>query len=286
MARLVILSDLHLSPTHGFFWQNFLLARQAANAIDADAVVVSGDLAINGPDSDEELAFATGALKGIKARCLALPGNHDVGDEPPGQDAHQLIDLPRLARWDRYIGPDRWALDLHHWTVLGLNSQLPGSGLAREAEQNQWLDHELARAAGRRIAIIMHKPLFIETADESTPSPSSTVPSVRPGLMQRFAKGGVELVVSGHLHTHRDRVVDGVRYLWVPATSFNGARGLTGDNRNGFISLELNQEGAHPTVHRPAGLVDHDLLAIKGHGRYSFLRDMPPCPPEVGIDTL
>jgi hypothetical protein len=33
---------------------------------------------------------------------------------------------------------------------------------------------------------------------------------------------------------------------------------------------------------RPAalsGLVSHDLAVIKGHGRYQFLRDMPPSPP-------
>jgi hypothetical protein len=35
-------------------------------------------------------------------------------------------------------------------------------------------------------------------------------------------------------------------------------------------------------VHYPEGLVTHDLAAIKGHGQYAFLRDMPPAPPEVG----
>jgi hypothetical protein len=28
-------------------------------------------------------------------------------------------------------------------------------------------------------------------------------------------------------------------------------------------------------------LQQHDLVAVKQHGRYKFLRDMPPCPPEI-----
>jgi 3',5'-cyclic AMP phosphodiesterase CpdA len=74
MARIVVLSDIHLSPTHGFFWENWCVARESADAAKADAVIVNGDLAINGPESDAEIAFAATAL-GNYARaswpCLA-----------------------------------------------------------------------------------------------------------------------------------------------------------------------------------------------------------------------
>lgn len=279
MGRVVLLSDLHLSPTHGFFWENFKLARDAANALTPDVVIVSGDLAINGPDSDAEIAFAARALKGISAPVLALPGNHDVGDEPPGQDAKQLIDGPRIARWLGAFGRDRWRHDTGNWTLLGLNSQLPGSGLPQEAEQNVWLDAELAAAKGRRIAVIMHKPVFLDRADEDVASASCTVPAARPALMARFAAGGVELVISGHLHVHRDRVVDGVRYLWAPATSFVSAHEGLGARLCGLFSIDFGDDGAQVTLHRPDGLIDYDLAAIKQHGRYKFLRDMPECPP-------
>ena len=59
MARIVVLSDIHLSPTHGFFWENWCVAREFPDAAKADAVIVNGDLAINGPDSDAEIAFAS-----------------------------------------------------------------------------------------------------------------------------------------------------------------------------------------------------------------------------------
>jgi 3',5'-cyclic AMP phosphodiesterase CpdA len=73
MARIVVLSDIHLSPTHGFFWENWCVAREFADAAKADAVIVNGDLAINGPDSDAEIAFAATALGNLRTPVMALP---------------------------------------------------------------------------------------------------------------------------------------------------------------------------------------------------------------------
>jgi 3',5'-cyclic AMP phosphodiesterase CpdA len=121
MARIVVLSDIHLSPTHGFFWENWCVAREFANAANADAVIVNGDLAINGPDSDAEIAFAATALGKLRASIVkALPGNHDVGDEPPGQDARQIINADRLARWDKSFVSDRWTVDAGGWRLIGV----------------------------------------------------------------------------------------------------------------------------------------------------------------------
>jgi len=89
-----------------------------------------------------------------------MPGNHDVGDEPPGQDPDQIVDADRLARWDSYFATDRWALDAGGWRLLGVNAQPFGSSLAREHAQIQWLD-EHVNTAGRPIALFLHKPLFL-----------------------------------------------------------------------------------------------------------------------------
>jgi 3',5'-cyclic AMP phosphodiesterase CpdA len=146
MARIVILSDIHLSPTHGFFWENWCVAREFADAVKADAVIVNGDLAINGPDSDAEIAFAAAALGKLRTPVMALPGNHNVGDEPPGQDSDQIIDEDRLTRWDSSFATDCWALDTGGWRLVGVNAQLFGSGLAREHAQDHWLDEQLSTA--------------------------------------------------------------------------------------------------------------------------------------------
>ena len=52
-----------------------------------------------------------------------------------------------------------------------------------------------------------------------------------------------------------------------------------GDGRCGLAVLDFSQNGVEVTIERTHGLISHDLAAIKGHGRYQFLRDMPPSPP-------
>ena len=278
MARIVVLSDIHLSPTHGFFWGNWCVAREFADAAKADAVIVNGDLAINGPDSDAEIAFAATALGKLRTRVLALPGNHDVGDEPPGQDPDQIIDAVRLARWDGSFAADRWVLDTGGWRLVGVNAQLFGSGLTREHAQDQWLDEQLS-TAGRPTALFLHKPLFLEGPADDVVIPACMVPSARARLLDKLNRSDVRLIVSGHLHQHRDRMIGSQRHLWVPAVAFAGLRALGGDSRCGVTVLDFSQDGVEVTIERPPGLISHDLDAIKGHGRYPFLRDMPPCPP-------
>lgn len=279
MSKIVFLSDLHLSPTHGFFWENFRQAREAADAAGAEAVVVNGDLCINGPDSDAEMAFAQASLARFATPVLALPGNHDVGDEPPGQDKAQIIDEARLARWDASFGTDRFVKDVGAWRLLGVNAQLFGSGLAREAEQVAWMDECLATAGGRRLALVLHKPLFIETAAEMAATPSCMTPAPRDALLALLRRFGVAMVVSGHLHATRDRVVDGIRHLWLPAMAFLGSAAHGGVPQVGAVSIDFATEEPVVSALKVAGVTPHELDAIKQQGRYRFLRDMPPSPP-------
>ena len=279
MTRIVFLSDLHLSPTHGFFWENFATARDGAEALGAEAIVVNGDLCINGPDSDAEMAFAAQALRNLGTPVLALPGNHDVGDEPPGQDPDQIIDEPRLARWDAAFGTDRFVRDVGAWRLVGVNAQLFGSGLAREAEQETWLIECLATADTRRIALVLHKPLFVDHADEGPANATTLTPGPRARLLALLREHGVAMVISGHLHATRDRVVEGIRHLWLPAVAFLGSAAHGGVPAVGAVVVDFGAVEAAMTNLPMQPLTPHDLAALKGHGRYKFLRDMPPCPP-------
>ena len=109
---------------------------------ESDAVIVNGDLAINGPDSDAEIAFAAPRSGKLRTRVMALPGNHDVGDEPPGQDPDQIIDADRLARWDSSFAIDRLALDGGDWRLLGSTRSFSVRAWREENEQDQWLDEQ------------------------------------------------------------------------------------------------------------------------------------------------
>jgi 3',5'-cyclic AMP phosphodiesterase CpdA len=281
MTRILVLSDLHLSPTHGFFWDNWTVARDTANAMAPAAVVVNGDLCINGPDSDAEVGFAANALAQLAPRVQALPGNHDVGDDPPGQDADQLIDAARLSRWNAAFGTDRWLLDLRSWRLIGVNAQLFGSGLESETTQEAWLHAALAGAADRQVALFLHKPLFIEHPDEAEVTTMSLNLAPRQALLAKLRTARVPLVVSGHLHQYRDRMIGEIRHLWAPSTAFMASHALGGDRRPGMLAIDF--AGDQPSIElvRPAGMAELDLATIKGHGRYKFLRDMPACPPQT-----
>jgi 3',5'-cyclic AMP phosphodiesterase CpdA len=278
MARVIVISDPHLSPTHGFFWDNWCRACEAANRLSPDAVIVSGDLCINGPDSDAEVAFAARALERLDAPVHAIPGNHDVGDEPPGQEAGQIIDEGRLQRWLSVFGADRFAFTIGGWRLVGINAQLLGSGLAQEQEQDDWLDAELIRAS-QPVLLALHKPLFLQSPDEAEMTASSVNPAPRERLLARLRGAPVKVVLSGHLHCQRDVVRHGLRHVWAPSTAFlvppqEGAQSVLG-----LLALELEDDGVHVEPISVAGLVAHDLLELKGHGRYKYLRDMPACPP-------
>jgi hypothetical protein len=107
------------------------------------------------------------------------------------------------------------------------------------------------------------------------------VPSARRRLLDKLNRSDVRLIVSGHLHQHRDRTFGGQRHLWVPAVAFAGAEARGGDGRCGLTVLDFSENSFEVTIERPPGLVSHDLAAIKGHGRYPFLRNMPPSPPPL-----
>jgi 3',5'-cyclic AMP phosphodiesterase CpdA len=201
-----------------------------------------------------------------------------VGDEPPGQDSDQIIDADRLTRWDSSFASDRWALDAGGWRLVGVNAQLFGSGLAREDAQDRWLEEQLS-TAGRAIALFLHKPLFLESPTDDVASPTCMVPWARTRLLDKLDRSDVRLIVSGHLHQHRDRTFGGQRHLWVSAVAFAAPQAHGGDGRCGLTVLDFSQGNVEVTVERPRGLISHDLAAIKGNGRYQFLRDMPPSPP-------
>jgi 3',5'-cyclic AMP phosphodiesterase CpdA len=280
MARIVVISDPHLSPTHGFFWDNWRRACATVNGLAPDAVIVSGDLCINGPDSDAEVAFARQALGRLNAPVHALPGNHDVGDEPPGQEADQIIDAVRLQRWVSVFSSDRFAFDAGGWRVLGINAQLLGSDLPQESDQDAWLDGELAAAAGP-VLLALHKPLFLQSSAETEETARTVNPTPRTRLLRRLQNAAVQVVLSGHLHCHRDVVREGRRHVWAPSTAFLVPEPADGsaDNVLGILSIELSADGVQVERIDVPGLVAYDLTELKGHGRYAYLRDMPACPP-------
>lgn len=217
MARVLQISDTHLSRAKPQFAQNWPPLRDWVHRQHADLVVHTGDLTVDGADHDDDVRDGAELMRALDATFLAVPGNHDVGE---AGNPHQPVNDERLARWRRHFGHDWWAHDVEGWRLVGLDSMLFGSGHAEEARQVAWLHETLAGAGPRRIAWFTHRPLFIEDPNEGDLGYWSVKPPQRAPLLDLIRRYGVALVATGHLHKWHDRVLDGCRYIWGPSSAF------------------------------------------------------------------
>ncbi|WP_416899634.1 MAG: metallophosphoesterase family protein [Minwuia sp.] len=278
--RIAQISDTHLSDRHGFFVENFRRTAEAVNAWKPDLVIHTGDLSINGADRERDLSFSMEMMRLIEAPLRVLPGNHDIGEEPGFMQLDQPTTEARLARYTRAVGTDRWAFDAGDWRLIGLNAQVLGTGLAREAEQAAWLADELEAAAGWPVGIFTHKPLFFPRELDGRRPRSIFLPAgVRARTFSLFRRHRVRFVASGHLHKYLDIDVGGVRWLWAPATAYKSGLNVgVGHPSLGFLKLELTGYSMTAELCEPEGLVARRLTPLKGGEKY--LKDAPPAPPD------
>lgn len=282
--KIAHISDTHLSDRHGFFVDNFLQVVEAVNRWRPDLVIHTGDLSINGADRPRDLTYSMEMMQRFDAPVRVLPGNHDVGEEPGFMQLDQPTTGKRLAAYDRSVGPDRWAFDAGGWRLIGINAQVLGTGLEREAEQSAWLEAELRRAAGRNIGIFTHKPLFFPRHLEGRRPRSIFLPAgVRARTFSLLRRRRVRFVASGHLHKHLDIEAGGIRWLWAPATAYKSGLDVgVGHPSLGFVKLQLDGEVLTAELCEPEGMVARRLKPLKQGAAY--LKDAPPWPPADAAD--
>ncbi|TVZ04752.1 metallophosphoesterase [Trebonia kvetii] len=106
------------------------------------------------------MRYGRAQLDRLPARWRAVPGNHDIGDNPwPGAPAGSAVDAARRQRWLDTVGADHWLVQAGGWIVLGVNAQLLGSGLEAEAAQWSWLGEQAGRhCGGQPVALITPSP--------------------------------------------------------------------------------------------------------------------------------
>lgn len=240
--RILQITDTHLSPIKTHFNGNWAPLLAWIEQQQLDLIVHTGDLAVDGADLDEDLAFCRDLFNALPARSRFVPGNHDIGHM---KDSVQPINGARLARWHQHFGPDYWSFAGEDWHIIGLNSLLFGTGLDEEEAQFIWLEGELAAANGKPVAIFAHKPLFIAHADEGKTGYWGIEPEPRQRLLQLFDLHNVRLHASGHLHRAYSQQHAGITYIWTPAAGFIGGKGeaaLPGQNILGAVLHELGEE--------------------------------------------
>lgn len=279
-ARILLLSDIHLSRARPYFHANWeLMLREVAAMPKPDLVIVTGDLSLDGPSREDDLAFARAQLDRLPAPWHAVPGNHDLGGNAPDARGEHVIDDGLRDAWLRHFPNDFWSLDVPGWRLVGINSLICGSGMRGETEQAEFLDNAIAGAEGRKLAVFMHKPLCLHDALEPEHTTSCWFPPTRELLQRHVREGRIAMLVSGHLHDSRDRIVSGTRHLWLPGLAFvsdmacewQPSRG--GRRRVGFVTAVLDAEPQF-TWHEPNALLNTDIgnwLRMGGIGLYKPL---------------
>jgi 3',5'-cyclic AMP phosphodiesterase CpdA len=221
MMKIAILADPHIGSQNDVFVENWRAAVKTVNGYnDVDLAIVLGDLTLDGANLAADLEFGAQQIKEITAPVLVLPGNHDVGDI--ARDSTQPADDARLAAWEAHFGAWYWQSDaVEGWRLIGLNSQIIGSGLPAEEEQWATLERMLKERGERRPVLFLHMPLFLEDWNESDRPAWALKTDARLRLQRLITDHGVFAVVSGHMHrTLHLRQKDEPVLVWTPASSF------------------------------------------------------------------
>ena len=239
-TRIAQISDAHLSAARPFFAENFARVAQAVRDAAPDLLLATGDLSLDGADSDADLAHAVAAHAAIGGDWLSIPGNHDVGDEPV-LGGWQPVDDPRLARWRRLAGPEAWVHDIPGWRLIGLDTQ------SLTVNEAQWavIERGWRDASTRRVALIQHKPLAEHSMTDTAVNYWPVLPEPRGRLL---ALGRPALVLSGHVHQWRSRTADGIAQVWAPSTGFivgDRWQERLGEKRLGWVEHAFHPDGGH-----------------------------------------
>jgi len=214
------ISDTHLSRSHAYFQDNWEVCLAHIAQTAPDLVVVTGDVTFNGPAVHDDIAFAREQLARIECRWVAIPGNHDVGEPGENPRLGQCIDEAMLDRWKEHFGCDRFCIDLGDWRLLGINSELLGSGLDAEVEQWAFLHAALRDSAGRNIGFFIHKPLFIDDPESQQVSAKYLPPEPRKQLLNALRAARARFVSSGHVHAYHHSMLGEIAIVWAPTTAF------------------------------------------------------------------
>jgi 3',5'-cyclic AMP phosphodiesterase CpdA len=268
--RLTQISDPHLARRLSKLTENFHRISEYIDATRPDLVINSGDMSFDGPTNHDDLEFAKSLHDALPVECRTIPGNHDVGDNPTrvGPAPTQPVTEASLNAYSSIFGEDRWRFEAVGWCFIGLNSLVMNTGLAREAEQFDWLASQLSAVKGRPAALFLHKPLYLNAPDDPELPATSIRYIPRPArahLIEMLRTVDLRLVASGHVHQRRDFKRGHVRHVWAPSSGFiipDRLQEVIGIKEVGLVEYIFQPDGFEVRHARAPGQVDIDMDSL------------------------
>jgi 3',5'-cyclic AMP phosphodiesterase CpdA len=263
--RIMLISDSHLSPAAPSCAANWRAVRDYAARSAFDLTVHLGDITLDAASDTSQLRAARTMCELWPTPFRFLPGNHDVGDNPPGPNspAQQPLNRNLLEVFRAVFGADYWSMAVDGWFVIGLNAQLFGSDLTLEEDQWRWLGECVREAGMRPVALMLHKPLFQSTCEDETPHIRYVPLAQRRILLNLITHLDLRLVLSGHVHQYLDRMFGGTRHIWVPSTAFflpDTIQERVGEKITGIGVLELSINSYRFDLVCPDGVARNNLV--------------------------
>ncbi|MFH1668990.1 MAG: metallophosphoesterase [Candidatus Woesearchaeota archaeon] len=234
MVTIAHISDLHCGKT-GFKSKKLSACIKEINKLKPDAVVVTGDLTLNGYKKEYEMAKKY--LSKIKPKTLIIPGNHDSR-------------LCGYEYFDEFFGYGNTSLDIGSIHIIGVDTTVPdldegniGRGKLR------WLLDELEKRPKDELRIVaMHHHLVSVPRtgrERSTISDAGTV-------LHALVNAGVDVVLCGHKHTPHSWLVDTLAVVNAGSVSAVKLRANVRNSYNiiriadGNIEVLLKETGKKP----------------------------------------
>ncbi len=258
MTVVVQLSDPHLGRMPEHEEQRIDAIAAAVRAQAPDLVVITGDLCDDAPCQPEQITqygkTLVEALASLGCPVEVVPGNHDVGNKPDIEN--DALTEVRYDEWRGVFGDGWFRRNLGGWCLLGLNSQIMGSGWDAERRQLAWLDDQLESC--ERCVVFLHMPpdlpALVDVVGEKRENlrywPVDAEP--RAALLARLTRPAVKLVCSGHLHNNAAFPHATPPRRWCPSLSFgvviSGVTSVVSQGeRIGFLRHELGEDDVHST---------------------------------------
>lgn len=232
--RIAHLSDLHFG-LHRADLVDPLLAQ--VNGARPDVIVLTGDLTHR--SRLEQWREATEFLARLEAPVLCVPGNHDI----PAWNPLARVVIP-FAAYRRNVGaPTDVEMQFGRVSLQGVNTADP-LAWDRGRISKARADEVIARLRTAALNIVaLHHPM------QQRPEVRRELMRGAPEALHSFERGGVDIVLSGHLHrwAAAELLGQGRRTLQIHAGTALCSR--PGDKQNEFAILDLHAGGLTATRH-------------------------------------
>ena len=201
------------------------VALRMAAALEPHFVVHNGDMVQEYPDNLERFYKSMDeSLEQVQA-CGVEPyyvaGNHDIGDKPDPIAPASHVSREVLDWYHQRFGKSWYSFDQGDCHFVVLNSQIMNGTLSDAAEQEAWVEKDLAEHANKRLFIFLHMPPYL--FDETEPSMGhydNLAHPARAWLLDLVQVYKVEMLLAGHVHfAFFDRVAE-TRYAVLASPVF------------------------------------------------------------------